>query len=320
MKNGNLRRIQGKLRLLYREAKPRLREVAGVFARAGRGFSRAGAIESAAAIAYYTMFSLFPLLLAVVAFWSTVLENPQARQSVFDFVARLLPLSEEVITENIQYVRALRGSAAVLGLIGFVWSATGLFGNAARGINRAWPTAQERGFWRRRLVALVIVGVLVGLLIVSLVGTTVLHFLRRYDLLLWEDPTISQTLLGQALARVVPWLLTLLMLFGLYRWVPNTRVRGSEALCGALVAGVAAQVATAGFTWYLSSGVAGYHFVYGPLGAVAALMVWIYLSSLIVLFGAHLSAAVAQRARPDDTLLAEGEGASREIARKVGED
>ena len=64
----------------------------------------------------------------------------------------------------------------------------------------------------------------------------------------------------------------------------------------------------------------GYQFVYGPLGAVVALMVWIYLSGLIILFGAHLSAAVAHRGRPSDALLAEGDGSSGDNAPTVSED
>jgi membrane protein len=74
-------------------------------------------------------------------------------------------------------------------------------------------------------------------------------------------------------------------------------VRWWEAFWGALVATLAGEIATRGFTWYLSSGIVQYELVYGSLGAIVALMLWIYIGGWIVLFGAHLSAAVARGRR-----------------------
>jgi len=55
------------------------------------------------------------------------------------------------------------------------------------------------------------------------------------------------------------------------------------------------QITTVGFAWYISSGLARYELVYGSLGAIVALMLWIHLNSLITLFGAHISGAIAQQ-------------------------
>jgi membrane protein len=61
------------------------------------------------------------------------------------------------------------------------------------------------------------------------------------------------------------------------------------------VTALAWEIAASAFTWFLSSGLASYQLVYGSLGTVVALMVWIYVGSSIILFGAHLSAAITQR-------------------------
>jgi membrane protein len=98
---------------------------------------------------------------------------------------------------------------------------------------------------------------------------------------------------------VAPRVFTFFALWGLYRWVPNTEVKWSEALWGASVATLAWEIATNGFTWYLSSGIVQYELLYGSLGAIVALMLWIYIISLITLFGAHLSAAIARQTRID---------------------
>jgi membrane protein len=100
------------------------------------------------------------------------------------------------------------------------------------------------------------------------------------------------------LTRLVPWLLVFLMFQSLYRWVPRTEVKWSEAFWGALFAATAWEIGKSIFGWFLSSGLASYQLVYGSLGAVVALMLWIYLSSVITLLGAHLSAAITFHNRP----------------------
>jgi membrane protein len=93
---------------------------------------------------------------------------------------------------------------------------------------------------------------------------------------------------------VIPRLLVFLALLGLYRWVPNTQVRWTEAFWGALIATPAGEIVTNGFAWYLSTGLARFELVYGSLGTVVVLMLWIYIDALVVLFGAHISAAGAR--------------------------
>lgn len=258
-------------------------------------FSDARGPEAAAGMAYYAGFSLFPLLLFLVAVGSFFLESEQVYQKVVEVVVEALPIARELIERNIQRVLELRGAVGVVGLIGLLWSSTGLFTSFAYNINRAWPEAEPRGFLERRLMALGMVGTLTGLLILSLLSTTVLNLLSQLRVPLWESASIYETPLWAVVSNLIPWLSTLLLFFGLYRGVPNTEVKWFEAFWGALIAASAWQVTTRAFAWYLSSGLARHELVYGSLGAVVALMFWIYLGSWIALFGAHLSAAIAQR-------------------------
>ena len=77
------------------------------------------------------------------------------------------------------------------------------------------------------------------------------------------------------------------------RWIPNTKVGWTEAIIGASVAATAGEITKFCFTWYVSSGFARYDLIYGSLGTLVILMLSIYLGSLILLFGAHLSAAIS---------------------------
>lgn len=291
------------LEALYGRIDARCGGVLSILTEAARGFERARAAEAAGSMAYYAIFSLFPLMLVLVTVGSRVLENVQVQQQVLEAITGAIPVSRELVQQNIQRMLELRGAVQIVALLGFLWSATGVFTTVARNINRAWPQARARNFIRRRLVALgIMVAGLGGLLVLSLLSTAVLNLLPQFNIRLWGDVAIYQSTLWTWLSYLVPWVFSFLLFLFLYYWVPNVRVRWSEALWGALVAAIGWRGATAAFAWYLSSGWANYDLVYGSLGAVVALMVWIYISSLIVLFGAHLSAAVASRRLYDQQL------------------
>jgi membrane protein len=294
---GDLRKhFADRKRALYDRANGLTGGALGVLNDAIQHFDEARAAEATASIAYYTVFSLFPLLLVLIAGGSFVLESEQVQQRVLDFVAEAFPISQPLIERNIQSILELRGAVGLVALASLLWSGTGALTVLAHHINRAWPGAEPRSFLERRLVALAMVGGLAVLLALSSVSSTVLDVLARLSVPLWGGLSIYETPLWTILSNVAPRLLALLALLGLYRWVPNTEVRWSEAFWGALAATLAGEIATNGFAWYLSSGIVQYELVYGSLGAIVALMLWVYIGALIILFGAHLSAAIARHA------------------------
>jgi membrane protein len=258
-------------------------------------FTAARGAEAAAAMAYYTVFSLFPLLLALVAGGSIFLEQQQVFDQAVALVTEAFPVSKSLIQSNLQEVMRMRGTVGLVGLLGALWSATGVFTVLSRNINRAWREAQPRGFVRGRLVALGMVGALAGLLLLSLLSGTALNIVSRLQIPLGLGTSIYGTPLWKILSKVVPWLFTFFLFLALYRWVPNVHVGGPAAFWAALVVAVAWELASNAFAWYVGSGLARYTLVYGSLGTVVALMFWVYVSSWLIIFGAHLSAAVAHR-------------------------
>jgi membrane protein len=129
----------------------------------------------------------------------------------------------------------------------------------------------------------------------------VVNILPLLEIPLWTGESIQvyDTVLWGVFARLLPWFWIFVALLNLYHWVPRTNVRWREAVWGALVCATGWEIAQRGFSWFLTSGFARYQLVYGSLGAVIAFMLWLYVSFLIVLYGAHLSAAVAYHTRPD---------------------
>ena len=257
-------------------------------------FGEMRAAEAAASVAYWAFFSLFPLLLFLVAIGSFVLASEQVYGQVVNFAGQIFPGSQDLIQQNIQQVLTLRGPVGLIGLVGLLWSASEAFDALSRHINRAWSTARPRAAWQYRLLGLGMIGALAGLLVLSLLSTAVANLLTGLQIPLGGSVSIYETALWKILSSLVPAIFTFLMFLNLYRWAPHTKVKWSQAMWGALVATLAWQLAASAFAWFLRSGLAQYQLIYGSLGTVVALMLWIYLCSWITLFGAHLSAAVAQ--------------------------
>jgi membrane protein len=293
--------VKGALRRFYQ----RLNRVTGGVPRTLRAtfesFGDARAGEAAAGMAYYALFSLFPLTLSLVAIASFVLEREQAVQQTIRLIRQAFPVSQSLIVENIQEVLELRGPLGLIGLIGTLWSASGFFTILTRNVNRAWPGATQRSFWVRRLIALAMIAILFGLLIVSLVATTVLNVISQLQIPLLDSSMIYETPLWPIISTLIPWLPLFILFVALYRWVPNTQVPRSAALLPAFVVSAVWQIGAAIFAWYVSSGLAPYHVIYGSLGTIIALIFWIYLSSWLILIGAHLSATIARNDRKAPT-------------------
>ena len=254
-------------------------------------FSDTRASQAAASLAYYAFFSLFPLLLVLIAGGSYFLNSQQVYQDVTQFVQEAIPISTQVINENLRQVLDARGTVGVIGLLTLLWSASGVFTNLAYNINLAWSGAPRRNFLEKRLVGLGMIAGLSGLLILSLSLDWITNLIPILNITSASSLTLGLWRLFSSLAS---WLTIFLLFLALYRWVPNTEVHWKATLWGAIITSVAWKVATAGFSWYLSSGMGSYSLVYGSLGAIVALLFLIFIVSMITLFGAHLCAAIDQ--------------------------
>lgn len=257
-------------------------------------FGRSRTAEAAAGIAFFGLFSMFPLLLIMVGMGSSILHQPQAQEYVLQTLMDALPFSVDIVEENVQKVLKARGSVQVFGWLGLAWSASGAFTVLTRNINQAWPNADRHNFIKMRLMAFSMLAVLILVTGVLVVTNTVIRFL-------------PQTLGGIAsllvslryFSQIMIWVLAFITLLWLYRWIPNTDVMWLEAAWGAGVASTGTVLITLVFSWYLKSGsgLTNYNLVYGSLGAMVALMFWIYLVSFMVLFGAHLCSSIAHYTR-----------------------
>ncbi|MER2599688.1 MAG: YihY/virulence factor BrkB family protein [Caldilineales bacterium] len=261
------------------------------------GAARLG--QAAAALAYYGLFSLFPLILLLISALNLFVSPRETERVITLVLTEVLPDTQNVkafVLDGVQAVYSTRGEVTVISLLALLWSASGLFTNLTANIDLAWADTRRARALKSRLVGLTMVLVVyLGLIALLLLSTTlgILRF-RSNDLLavlgLNEPPLRAVT------TSLIPWLVMVMVFYGMYRWAPRAQVPRRIALISALFAAVAVQAINWGFTWYLRSGFANYASVYGPLTTIIVLIFWFYLAAAAVLLGAHLGAAL-NRAR-----------------------
>ena len=276
--------------------------VYGIVVTAVKEFFRQRALEAGASIAYYALFSLFPLVIFLILILSFFIHSERVQVEVLVFIESLFPVPNEAISslvgQSLQVLIDRRNSFSLLAVIGLLWAGSNVFMAIARNINRAWHiTAAPLNFWKGRLVAFGMISGLAGLLLLSFISNAILNLLSRLQLPFSGGVAIYQTPAWMLFAGLLPYLLSFIIFVITYRWVPNTDVRWSEAISGAVVATIAWRLTIGGLTWVIKFGFLNYEVLYGSVATILIAMFWLHIGSLILLFGAHLSAAIARHRR-----------------------
>jgi membrane protein len=264
-----------------------------------REFSRQRSLEACAAISFYALFSLFPVVIFLITILGFFFDQHQVQVHVLLLLGKVLPAVRDdvtrVVNDNLSAVFSMRGSISILAAIGLLWAGSSVFHLLVTSINKAWhTTASHRSFIRSRLVALIIISIFAAIVLFSFFSTTIFNLIGSFDIPVGRNETISGTPFG-SLSNFFPYLYSFVLFLALYRWVPNAHVPWIAGLVGAFIATVAWRGAIVIFTWMIKGGVLNYKVIYGSLTTILVIMMWTYISSLIVLFGAHLSAALTWR-------------------------
>jgi membrane protein len=244
-------------------------------------------IEGSASIAFFTIFGFPPLLIVIVTVASYYLEIPDIQGNIIQVVEEIVPIPPDLIIEFLEGILNQRSAVGIIGLIGLTWAASGLLMSLTANINRAWPTAKIRNVVENRMIAFLMIGAFILFIAFTSVLSTVIAFFTQFEL-----PYITISPPVGILSDFTLFVMRFFLFLALYFFVPKTRVKKRAAFFAALFASLAWEITAFGFNWYFQSGLANYNFLYGSLGTLVALMFWIYLDCLILVFGAYFSAAI----------------------------
>ena len=262
----------------------------GVLLRAVEKSNEDHAKDMAASIAYFSFFSLFPLLVGVVAGASLFLERDEIQARLNRMLSDEFPGSADFLRTNIEALIDLRGAAGLASVVGLLWAASKMFGALSRGINLALGIPKAHPFYLSRLRYFAMT-VVVSLLLLCAVAASM-----ALDVLLQFNPAqlgLDETALGALAGHVASFVFIFLTISLMYMLVPYKRRPWRELLPGALVAAVLFEFGKALFVLYLNS-ISSLQAVYGSLTSVIVLLLWLYFSARVLLFGAELTAARAE--------------------------
>lgn len=257
-----------------------------------RSFQDALAPESqlvASSIGYYTLFSVFPLALLVVAIASNWLDPLLAETRIVAELEFIVPGLESLLGENLQNLVRARGPITGVAALMLIWSASSVFNVITRAMDRIWGADinHRRSVWRHRTLAVAMVLIITTLLLAaSTIEGTLL--------------TIVNSLLPEVLAGFGPFttrfwtvFINVLLFSLLYYFIPHVKVGWREVLPGAILAGILWQIAKQLFLYFVANYLSRSNLIYGSVGTIIAFLTWTYFSSLVLLIGAYLNRHVA---------------------------
>ncbi len=256
-------------------------------ARAVNDFLGKNGPQLAASVSYYALFSLFPLALAIIFVLSFFLGN-DAIDNLARRAAEQAPISQETVADVLASTLHSRGIAGLVGLVGLFWAGTAVFGAIRKGVNATWGITKPRPFFQERLIDLSLMAGATILLLVSIFSTAVLSNLKEVLEFVTRETHVNGDFLWDGVGSLIPPVLSFISFTSVYKFLPNTNVNIREALPGAIAATISFEILKGIFVWYVSS-YSVYSSVYGPIGSIVALMMWIYLSANILLFGSLIT-------------------------------
>ena len=253
-------------------------------------FIEDGALSRGAAIAYYTVVSIGPVLLICIAIAGLAFGEEAAQGAIVDQLRGLMgDQAAELIQTTIRSAnnRSSGILATIIGIVALIVTASGVFGEMQVALNAIWkaepPKAVLTGILKARMASLGLVATLGFLLLVSLVLSAVLHAVSTYVNGVMPGATTILTALNFAVSLAM-----VSALFGaIYKILPDRQLGWRDVGVGAVVTALLFTIGKTLIGLYIgSSSVAS---SYGAAGALVVILVWIYYSSQIFLLGAEFT-------------------------------
>ncbi|MFG6118845.1 MULTISPECIES: YihY/virulence factor BrkB family protein [Thalassobacillus] len=258
----------------------------------GASFNKDDISGMAAQLSYFFLLSLFPFMIFLV----TLLGYMRLSQErLLDFIHTYAPQETyTMIQENLAELMASQNSGLLsIGIIGTLWSASNGVNSIMRAFNRAYDVEESRSPFVGRIIAIV--------LTISMIGVIAVAFLlpvfgRMVGVYLFSMFGLSEGFLElwNALRWVISSIIFFLVLMFLYMLAPNKYIKIKQAFPGAVFATVGWQIVSLLFSFYVTS-MGNYSATYGSLGGFIVLMIWFYISGIIIILGGEINAILRRR-------------------------
>ena len=273
-----------KVKALYNNVTPQVRDLFSIFIKRCR---EDNITISAGHLAYVTLLSLVPFIMVTFTIMSAFPAFASVRNKLEHFIfSNFVPTASDVVHKYMTDFVGNASQMSAIGILSLLVVALMLISNVDKTLNRIWRTQSDRPIVYTFAIYWMVITLGPMLIGSSVVVSSYLTGLAAFT----EEYTPG---LGTFLLSLVPSGAAMLAFTILYMVVPNRRVFARHALVGAIVATVAFEITKSGFALYVTN-FPSYELIYGALAVVPILFLWVYLSWIIVLFGAEFTCSLGE--------------------------
>ena len=257
----------------------------GVLVRASARSIKQGDKDMAASIAYFTFLSMFPLVLGLVSLGGFVLKSEEMQLRLSRFIVDLLPVNADAVAPVMESLVRIRGAAGITSVITLIWSAKKMIGAISRAVNNALDQHSRFAIYLASLRNFVLTLLLATIIVLTLTLAPMLEVLSDLQLEFFGDR--GNALIEVIAGRTSSVISTTVMVGAVYVLVPHHRLKPMEILPGLVTATVLIEFGKSLFVMYVEKA-SSYSTVYGSMSSIIVLLIWLYLSARIVVYGAEV--------------------------------
>ena len=274
------------MRMAWSSAWPLLKETVNAW-------NKHKCIRLGASLSYYTLFSIFPLILVVLTLLRLMLVNSDAaREVILVSLTRVTGGFRDEFIATLEAAATTRRASGIIGTVSLILGASWVFGELMSAFNIIWDVDAQDGAgivsWARQtFFSLALILAMAFLLLASMMLTAVLTVLTQ-----WTAYLPGGVIVGVVVHTLINLTVLTAVFALLFKYLPQTFVSWHDVWPGAIITAVLWSTLQFAIAWYISW--SGYQ-NYGAVGAILALVVWVYLSSQVVFLGGEFTAAFARR-------------------------
>lgn len=240
-----------------------------------------------AQITYYLILAFFPFLLFLL---NIISFTPLSSELLLTNFGTFLPNDTAILVKNmlVQTLQAKSKTLLLFGMIGSLWAASHGISAIIRGLNNSYAVKEDRKFIKLNFIAIIstisisfmIIFVFIMLVFGEIIGSYVFGLIGAQTIF---------NVIWSLLRFGIPFALMLITFNLMYTYLPNKKLKFNNIIVGSIFSTVGWVATSLLFSFYVN-GFANYEKVYGSLGGVIALIIWLYISTLIILLGGELNA------------------------------
>ena len=281
------------IKLIYNLKSPSIfRSIFDLIVRSTKKFAKDDGSYLAAGMSYYIFFSVFPFLLGLLAFLGIFFGSDKATEQVKDVLERQLPgiADSPIIYDNLQSIDFNKGLVGAIAVIGLLWTGSAVFGSLTRMMNKIWNIQDKRTFYNRKGTDMFFT-ILIGLVLsTNIFINTIYSQLGQYFGLVGagsEEVNSIENIWNFVTVHILPPLLSIGVFTFIYNVIPQRKVIFRRTLPPAIIGALIFEFTKSLFVFYIHT-YGNFDMVYGSISAVIILLLFAYVSSIIVVFFAEI--------------------------------